>query len=121
MKVSAFFVDGGSLYSVYTPEQDILGARWLASQIGNDSTVHADYGMGITTLTAFTSLDRQNIDYITNETPAPRSYIYLRSLNVFESVITTYEGYYSLSDLPPSFSQNCRIYSNGASDVCFLP
>lgn len=122
MKTSVFFTTGGSLYIVYVQEQDLFGARWLALQIGNNSLVYADYGMGIPILTDYTALNRQNIDYIVNETRSkPESYIYLRSLNVLGGIVAAELGYFNLSDLSPSLSQNCGIYSNGVSDVYFVP
>jgi uncharacterized membrane protein len=122
MKTSALFGAEGSLYSVYVPEQDLFSARWLALQIGNNSLVYADYGMGVTTLIDYTSLNSQNIDYILNETQSePGSYVYLRSLNTLGGIVAFRQGYFNLSDLFPSPLQNCRIYSNGASDVYFVP
>jgi uncharacterized membrane protein len=122
MKTSTFFTTGNSLYFVYAPEQDILSAKWLATQIGNNSVVCADYGMGFTTLITYTTLNRQNVEYIVNETQLnPRSYIYMRSFNVLRGVIALPEGYFNLSDLSLSPSQNCEIYSNGASNIYFTP
>ena len=111
-----------AIYSVHVQEQDLFGARWLALQMGNNSLVYADDYMGISILIDYTTLNRQNIDYIVNEMQLkPESYIYLRSLNVLEGVVTSSLGYFNVSDLSPSLSQNCRIYSNGASDVYFAP
>jgi uncharacterized membrane protein len=122
MKESTFFVAGGSLYNVYVPEQDLYCAKWLALQISNSSLVYADYGMGVTTLTAFTRLNRQNIDYITNGTQQkPKSYIFLRSFNALGGLVAIEQGYFNLSALSPSPTQNCEIYSNGASEVYFAP
>lgn len=122
MKQSTFFNVGNSLYFVYVPEQDLFGARWLALQIGNSSLVYADYGMGITILSSYTTLNHQNIGFIMNGTLSkPESYIYLRSFNVLGGLIPHPQDYLNLSDLSPSLSKNCRIYSNGASDVYFVP
>jgi len=124
MKASIFFTTGNSLYFVYVPEQDFFGARWLVLQIRNNSLIYVDYGMGITTLNYARAhaANRQNIEYIMNGTQSkPESYIYLRSFNVLGGLVAFYSGYSNLSDLYPSPSQNCRIYSNGASDIYFVP
>ncbi len=123
LKTPAFWSILGSVYAVYIPEQDISSATWLALQIGNNSLVYADYGMGVTTLIDYTTLNRQSIDYIVNETQLkPGSYLYLGTLNaLIGKVASSTGGYFDLSDLVPSPSQNCRIYTNGASDICFVP
>jgi uncharacterized membrane protein len=112
----------GSSYEVYIPEQDFSSATWLVSQIGNNSLVYADYGMGAATL-MYTGLNPQNIDYIMNATqPKPESYLYLRTYNALIGIIDSpVPSYLNLSDLSPPPSQNCRIYSNGASCVYFVP
>ena len=121
MKTSVFFTAGGSLYSVYFPEQDLAGAKWLALQIVNRSLIYADYGMGVTALT-YSDLRGQNASYITNRTQLePGSYVYLRSFNVLGGLYTSELGYFNLSDLSPSLSQDDKIYSNGLSDSYFVP
>jgi uncharacterized membrane protein len=122
MKTSAFFTTGGSIYSVYVPEQDLSSATWLALQIGNRSLVYAEYGMGIVTLIDYTTLDSENIEYIVNGTQSePKSYTYLRSFNVLGGIVAYELVYLNLTDLSPSLSQNCEIYSNGLSNVYFAP
>jgi uncharacterized membrane protein len=122
MKASTFFTVGNSLYYVYVPEQDISSARWLAQRIRSNSLVYADSGMGFITLIDYTDPKLENIDYIVNETKSNAgSYIYLRWFNVVGGIIATESGNLNLTDLNPSPAQNCRIYSNGASDVYFTP
>lgn len=121
MKTSNFLVTGGSLYNVYAPEQDVFGARWLELRMGNGS-LYADYLRGVQTLIDFTTLNLQDIDYIANATGSkPGSYTFLRSFNTLEGIIVFPQGIFNISDLSPSPSQNCRIYSNGGSDVYFTP
>lgn len=122
LKNPAFWSIIGSSYEVYVPEQDLSSGTWLASQIGKSYLVYADYGMGITTL-MYTAPNRQSIDYVMNGTqPTPGSYIYLRTFNALIGIIASPEpSYLNLSDLSPPPSQNCRIYSNGGSDVYFVP
>jgi uncharacterized membrane protein len=124
IKTSAFNKAGVSLYGVYVSEQDILAARWLEPRIGSDSRIYADYEMGIITLIDYTTLNRNNTDYLANGTPKPGSYMYLISFNVLEGLVTDYSAsarYFNLSDLSPSPSQYDRVYSNGASDIYFAP
>jgi uncharacterized membrane protein len=110
------------IYDIRVLEQDLSGASWMALQIRNSSLVYAEYGRGILTLTGYTTLDSQNIYYIANETQSkPESYIYLRSLNVLYGRVALPLGHFDLSDSSPLLSQNCKIYSNGASDVYFVP
>jgi uncharacterized membrane protein len=117
----AFWRVIGSVYDVYIPEQDLSSATWLASRIGGNYSVYADNGM-VTTLIDYTTLNPQSIYYIMNETQSkPGSYIYLRTLNAQVGIIASPEGFFNLSDLYPSPSQNCRIYSDGGSDVYFVP
>lgn len=121
----AFWEVIGSVYEVYVPEQDLYGATWLASQMGSGYSVYADYGMGVTILMDYTTLNRQSIYNIVNETqsqPIDRSvYIYLRAFNTLVGLVTSPAGSFNLSNSHPSPSQNCRIYTNGASDVYFVP
>jgi len=122
MKTSNIFEIRTVTYNVHVPEPDLFAAKWLAKQIGSNSSVFADYGMGITTLSLYTPLNRQNMLYIANGTlSTPESYAYLRNLNVLEGIVAVEPGYLNLSDLSPSLSQNCKIYSNGASDAYFAP
>ena len=119
MKTSIFYVTGSSLYDVYIPEQDLSSAMWLSSRIENNSSVYADYGIGLTTLIDYTTLNPQSIGYA--HALEPGSYIYLRSFNVLSGMVYDSVSYFNLSDLSSSLSQNSRIYSNGASDVYFAP
>jgi uncharacterized membrane protein len=112
----------GSTYSVYVPEQDLSSAAWLASRIVGNPLVYADSDMSVMTLIDYTTLNRQSIDYIANETQStPGSYIYLRAFNTLTGIIASPKGYFNLSDLHPSPSQDCHIYSNGDSDIYFVP
>ena len=78
--------------------------------------------MGVTTLIEYTDPKLENIEYIVNETKSNAgSYIYLRWFNVVGGIIATESGNLNLTDLNSSPAQNCRIYSNGASDVYFTP
>jgi uncharacterized membrane protein len=122
MKTSIFFVSGSSLYNVYVSEQDLFGARWLGPRVGSNSLVYAADGIGGTTLIGFTTLNSQSIDYIANGTQTkPGSYTYLRSFNVLGGMVAESAGYFNLSDMSPSLSQNDKTYSNGASDIYFTP
>jgi uncharacterized membrane protein len=116
------------IYDIHVSEEDVSGARWMALQIRHSYLVYAEYGRGIFTFIDYATLDSQNIylrariDYITNETQSkPESYIYLRSLNVLYGRVALPVGHFNLSDSSHSLSQNCKIYSNGASDVYFVP
>jgi uncharacterized membrane protein len=107
-------------YNVHVPEQDLFGARWLELQIGNNSLVYSDY-MGTQILVNYAALNR-SFYYITNETQLePESCIYVRSLTVLVGAVALPLGYFNVSDLSPSLSQNCKIYSNGASEIYFAP
>jgi uncharacterized membrane protein len=110
------------VYSIFVPEQDLFGARWLALQIGNNSVVYAENYLGIATLIDYTTLDRQNIRDLLNETQyKPESFIYLRSFNVLGGLIAFAPNYFNLSDLSPPLSLNSIIYSNGATEVNIVP
>lgn len=122
MKTSTILELRTGIYGIYVPEQDLFSARWLAPRVGTNSLVYAEYGMGVSTLMDYTTLNRQNIDNIVNETQAkPESYVYLRSLNVLVGMVADSVGYFNLSGLSSSLSQNDKIYSNGASDIYFAP
>jgi len=123
LKNPALWTTLGSVYEIYVPDQDFSSATWLALQIGNNSSkVYADYGMGVTTLIDYTALNRQRIDYILIKTQSESgSYIYLGTFNTLIGKVASSQGYFNLSDVSPPPTQNCRIYSNGVSDVYYVP
>jgi uncharacterized membrane protein len=122
MKTSDNFEVRMNLYGVHAPERDLYSARWLALQNRSSSHVYTDSGMGAITLMEYTTLKPESIGYLlAGAAPEPGSYIYFRSSSILEDKIAYSQGYLNLSDLSPSPSENCKIYSNGASDVYFVP
>jgi uncharacterized membrane protein len=122
LKDPAFLRVIGSTYSLYIPEQDLSSATWLASRIDGSPLVYADSDIGVMTFVDYTTLNPQSVDYIANETQSKSgSYIYLRTFNTLTGIIASSKGYFNLSDLHPSPLQNNLIYSNGESDIYFVP
>jgi uncharacterized membrane protein len=114
-----------SIYGISIPEPDFYSARWLASRIENNSTVYADE-TGVATMIDYTSLSLNNTCLLSNNTePKTASYVYLRGFNVIDSVVSfdLSQGYpqYNISDISPIFTRSDKIYSNGQSEVYYVP
>jgi uncharacterized membrane protein len=114
-----------TIFGFYIPEYDISSARWLASRIGNNSSIYAD-DIGMITLFDYTSLSQSNTYPLLNTTkPAAGSYIHLRELNVIDRVVSfdwsSSYPQYNISDLFSLIGQSDMIYSNDRSQTYFVP
>jgi len=109
-----------SFYEVYSPEKDVVSAKWYARNIDNEMLCYADYVSKTNVLTAYSTLDRDTIRVLYNGTVLQHGvYVYLRQLNVYDGIVVTDTGVLNTSQFSYLFNESNKIYSNGASEIYF--
>lgn len=114
-----------TIFGVSVTEYDLYSARWLTSKIEMNSSIYGDE-RGVAILYDYTNFSRDNTYLLFNTTtPETGSYLYFRGFNIMENVVlfnllSSYPRY-DLSDISPLLEQTDKIYSNGESEVYFVP
>jgi uncharacterized membrane protein len=111
-----------SFYEVYSPEQDVYSAKWCASHINTETRFYSDYISKTNVLTAYSTVDRDAIGVLSNDTVKQHGvYVYLRLLNVYDNIFVTDTGVLNTSQFSFLFNESNKIYSNGASEIYYKP
>ena len=112
-----------SFYEVYSPEQDVLSAKWYANNLNTETRCYADYVSKTNVLTAYSTLDRDTIYTFSYATVYEYGfYIYLRHLNVHEGIVVTDTGgVQNMTEISFLFNESNKIYSNGGSEIYHKP
>jgi uncharacterized membrane protein len=110
-----------SLYNSYIPEQDVCSASWLSNHKVETSVVFSDTLSGSHVLLSYGLIPNKLVLPITNTTIPPRgSFIYLGSLNIVNSIVTTASGSFNISEIASQRYQENLVYSNGNSEISYL-
>ncbi len=113
-----------SFDGAYISEQNAFSAIWLSRNMGN-STIYADYDSANGVLTSCGLINQQQISSLST-TPALQQaqggfFIYLSQLNIMKGIMTAY-GITTFNTSDTLFlSQSNIIYSNGNSEVLYVP
>jgi len=110
------------LYGTYIPTQDVFSASWLQSHKAETSKVLTDSISATHVLISYGLIPNEQLRAITNNTfPPQNSFIYLGSLNLVNGVISTNNGFFNTSESLFLFDQNSLVYSNGDSEIYYVP
>lgn len=111
------------LYENYIPEQDVFSAIWLSKNVDEASKVYADRVSRNHVLTSYALIPRERVRLLSNSTILEHgAYVYLRHLNIVDSVIRTYgESFINTSGISSLLNESNKIYSNGDSEIYRAP
>jgi uncharacterized membrane protein len=121
-----------SLYSQIVLPGDVVGGQWLSNYraAGGKSIVFSDASLDSHVLTAFCSLDRENIQVLSNTTARASnttsglqsgSYIYLGWMNIHLGIVNGQFYQYKTTDISALLNSTNLVYSNGYSEVYQSP
>jgi uncharacterized membrane protein len=104
-------------HSIYFVDTDVFSARWLRERTNSTLQVYADENSRTSVLKSYALLSNQEILQITYGTLEPRAYVYLKFVNVR---LGSFDAFNS-SQMTPVLEQCNMIYSNGNSEIYFVP
>ena len=108
-----------SLYSVYSPPEDIDSAIWLSKFAYSNSSIYADEIAQKHVLVAYGMITVDWNHLLSNDTKiGSNSYVYLRFFNVKGLIITNQTATNDICILNQLSSMD-KIYSNGKSEISF--
>ena len=126
MPLSGYRVDplsGWGLYGPYTREQEVLSARWLSQNMGNEWKTYADLGSMFNVLTSYipTQYVGKRWEYVlenNTKTIPEGAYIYLRYINL-QGKMQSREvvSFWDIQDISNLIDGCNSIYSNGESII----
>ncbi len=107
-----------SFYNAYTPNQDVVSAKWLGSNVANNSVIFGDL-IGTRTLNVFGFVPYHDLYDLGHDARfVVNSYVYLRTFNVENGfIIPSYSPAFTVSSLNYGFDSSNVIYSNGESFI----
>jgi len=109
-------------HSLYFMDQEICSSKWLAKTAGVNLKVYADWNSHYSVLKSYGLFEDNRIVDITNRTmPELHTYIYLKYITTQLGLISIPNGYLNYSDALPNITSFNQIYSNGISDIYFVP
>jgi len=111
-----------SLYSVYTPEQDLFSASWLFNHKAENAGVYHDTISSVHALVSYGLIPIYLLRPITNATiPLQGSFVYLGTLNIVDGIITTgpFRSFNTSDYTKLVLDQNNLVYSNGNSIIWY--
>lgn len=110
-------------HSLYFLDVDVFSAKWLQNVANSSLKIYADANSRSSVLKSYAFVPDERILLITNNTELEsQAYIYLKYLNVQVGVVSTATGgFFNSSDIAPMLEDCNKIYSNGKSDVYFVP
>jgi len=110
------------MHNLYFLDQEVYSAEWLAKIIAFDSKVYADWNSQCTLLKSHAVLPDSILIQIENNTePESRTYIYLKYLTTQFGLVSVAKQVLNYSDALPTVTSFDVIYSNGISDIYFVP
>lgn len=108
-------------YSLYLPDQDVLSAVWLSEYMSEVLKVYADEDSRYYVLVSYGLIPwDQSYPLLVYPVAEHGRYAYLRSVNVVEGLVVN-PTLSNLSDISPALDSSNKIYSNGASEIYYLP
>lgn len=109
-------------HSLYFMDEEFYSSIWLAKTIGNQIKVYTDWNSRYSVLKSYALLTDDRIVEITNHTTLePRSYVYFKYITTQLGLIPIPTGYLNFSEVVPNSLNFNKIYSNGISDIYFIP
>jgi uncharacterized membrane protein len=109
-------------YGYYFPDQDAISAVWLSKFKSNSSIVYADSNSRIYVLVSCAFMPWYLMRSLTNETKLEQnSFTYMSTLNVVKGILPTQTGLFNTSVISHFFAVNDLVYSNGNSEIWYLP
>ena len=110
-----------NFYGALPGEQSIFGAKWLSLHKSDETKIYADLSSRNHLLTSYGMTPRKDMIVLSSSSKIMHSYVYLRDLNVAESIIETgYHEYINISELLPALEEGAKIYSNGECEIYFM-
>ncbi len=111
-----------SYYNAYLQDSEVFGAVWLHEHAPANSIVFADYIATQNVMASYALVPLHLVYPLTNTTVlSQRSFIYLGKLSVVNNIIYTDNGPINSSEVWPLLSQADIIYSNGKTEVMYVP
>ncbi len=113
-------------YGSYVPEQDVFGARWLSKNRDAETKIYADYSVYGRILQSYgmLPLEYRHQLLITTTEIETGSYIFMSYVNVIYNTFLSVtfgndrvSSIYNTTDIGGLLKENCKIYSNGGSDM----
>ena len=113
-------------YGAYIPEQDVVSARRLSKNRGNKTLVYADYSAFSGVLHSYGMIPDGYKDQLlmTEEEIRTGAYLFMSYINIIYNTIhlVSFEksrvgSTYNTTDFEGLLKKNCKIYSNGGSDI----
>ena len=109
-------------HSLYFMDQEVCSSEWLAKTAGVSLKVYADWNSHYSVLKSYALLEDNRMVDITNHTmPESQTYIYLKYITTQLGLISIPSGYLNHSDALPNLTSFNKIYSNGISNIYFVP
>lgn len=110
-------------HSLYFLDQEVISAEWLAKTMSANLQVYADWSSQSSVLKSYAILPDYRMIQITNNTkPNSKTYIYLKYITTQLGLISLPNGaLLNSSDALPAIVSYNVIYSNGISDIYYVP
>lgn len=105
-------------------EQEVLSAKWLSKYINvSRKVVYADSPSALQVLTSYGRLTTENTPFLYNTTESleNRAYVYLRQENLLDDTMVTERLLWNTSNISSLLDNQNKIYSNGASEILWVP
>jgi uncharacterized membrane protein len=112
-----------NFYHAYTPDQDVLSAKWLSTNMANNSLIYADSIAIYHPLHVFGLIPDNNLLDLANHTKVSNnSFIYLRTFNVENGfIIPIFSPAFDISDINSELNKCNLLYTNGQSVIYKSP
>jgi len=110
-------------HSLYFLDQEVRSSEWLAGTANVNLKIYADWNSQCSVLKSYATLADDRMIQITNGSePESQTYIYLKYLTVQLGLISLQDGgFLNSSTALPALASYDQVYSNGISDVYFVP
>jgi uncharacterized membrane protein len=107
-----------NFYNQYTPDQDVVGAKWLSANNVNNSFIYGDL-IGTRTLSTFALISDNTLKDLGNNTYVGNtSLVYLRTFNVEDGyVIPSYFPAFNIKEINSELNGYSLLYNNGQNVI----
>jgi uncharacterized membrane protein len=114
-----------SLSNQFVWQAEVVGGQWITKYvlIDEEPMVFSDVYSDVHVLTAFCSLDRGNIQVLSNTTLSLQSgsCIYLRWINIDPGIMIGQNYQWKTTDISTLLNSTNKVYSNGYSEIYQSP
>jgi len=114
-----------SLSNQFVWQTEVVGGQWITKYvlIDEEPVVFSDVYSDFHVLTAFCSLDRGNIQILSNTTLSLQSgsCIYLRWINIDSGIMIGQNYQWKTTDISTLLNSTDKVYSNGYSEIYRSP